>query len=157
MSASSHEPIHLDPPPSHFLLFRVIRTPAQPRVLPPNHQVTEHGDATSPSSPFPSTANGAEALDEQGSAFSALLRADVGQALGVSMKAVSVGGVFPAGEMVVDWKAWRQWGAGALNVSLEWSHDGPGTSREGACLLVHLVLIVFMDRGFRRLTKYMVR
>ena len=86
-------------------------------MLPPD-KVFDTGDGSAPSS-FPSTAGSAEALDEQGSAFSALLRADVGQALGVPMKSVSVGGVFPAGETAVDWSAWRQWGAGALNVSLE--------------------------------------
>lgn len=91
-------------------------------MLPPD-KFTATGDAGQ-SSPFPSTPGGAEALDEQGLAFSALLRADVGQALGVSMKSVSVGGVLPAGETAVDWSAWRQWGAGALNVSLEWTHGG---------------------------------
>lgn len=91
-------------------------TPPQPRVLPPDGYTETRGANGPPSSSLPSFV--ADALDEQGSAFSSLLRADVGRALGVSMEAVAVGGVLPAGETVVNWQGWRQWGQGALNVSL---------------------------------------
>lgn len=87
-------------------------------MLPPD-KVIETADA-GPSAPFPSNEGTAEALEERGSAFSSLLRADVGRAVGASIKSVTVRGVFPAGETAVDWSAWRQWGAGALNVSLGW-------------------------------------
>lgn len=86
-------------------------------MLPPDGY-NDSGDASPSSSSLPRIA--ADALDEQGSAFSSLLRADVGRALGVPMKAVAVGGVLPAGETVIDWQAWRQWGEGALNVRTIW-------------------------------------
>lgn len=113
-------------------LFRHYPTPPQPRVLPPDVRTEGGGgDASPPSSPLPNVA--ADALDEQGLAFSSLLRADVGRALGVSMKAVAVGDVFPAGETLVDWQAWRQWGEGALNVSLSGMDGGRRGTRAPCC------------------------
>lgn len=94
------------------------RYSAQPRVLPPDGFSGDEGHTSNPSSSLPPITASAKTLDEQGSAFAALLRADVGQALGVSMEAVAVVGVSPAWETLVDWQSWRRWGEEALNVSL---------------------------------------
>lgn len=87
-------------------------------------------------------------MASQVSAFSALLRADVGQALGVSMKAVDLTGVSPAGETSVDWQEWTQWGVGALNVSSREERKsrrrGKGRAKE-RFVLVSLILSLCMQ------------
>lgn len=94
---------------------------AQPRVVPPSLSAGS-GDINHAS--LPSITADPDARDAQLSAFSALLRADVGQALGVSLKSVTLEGISPAGETRLDWAVWRQWGSGSLNVGVWGMREG---------------------------------
>ncbi|CAM9648366.1 unnamed protein product [Ascophyllum nodosum] len=99
-----------------------IRTP---RVLPPDGIFT-NGDASE--HPLPGIANDKDALDAQTSAFSNLLRADIGQSLGVPLGAVTLAGVSPVGETSIDWRLWQHWAEGSLNVSVVIKSEEPGVT-----------------------------
>lgn len=69
----------------------------------------------------PSIASDAAARSGVREAFSTLVRADVGQALGVSMEAVSIKGVSSTpvteGGVTLDWERWPEWRTRSLDVS----------------------------------------
>lgn len=97
----------------------------QPRVVPPV-EIAGTGDGSK--HPLPSILNDKDLLEAKASAFSNLLRADIGQSLGVPLNAVDLEGVSPAGETIVDWQSWPQWVEGSLNVSRVQREGGGGRS-----------------------------
>ena len=98
-------------------------------MLPPDGIFT-NGDASE--HPLPGIANDKDALDAQTSAFSNLLRADIGQSLGVPLGAVTLAGVSPVGETSIDWRLWQHWAEGSLNVSelVSEAPEGAGGKRD---------------------------
>lgn len=112
----------VDPPfPHHCTTHN-----CQPRVVPP---VEIAGTGEDSEHPLPSIYNDKDLLDVKASAFSNLLRADIGQSLGVPLDAVDLEGVSPAGETIVDWQSWPQWAEGSLNVSRIRREGGRGATK----------------------------
>lgn len=81
----------------------------------PPVEIADTGDDSE--HPLPSIFNEKDLLEAKASAFSSLMRADIGQSLGVPLDAVDLEGVSPAGKTIVDWQSWPQWVEGSLNVS----------------------------------------
>lgn len=92
----------------------------QPPIPRPAH-LEVHGD-TEHRSP-PKIATDKEALDGVAQGFTTLLRADLGQAIGVPIDSVTVVKVAPGKESLAGWNMWQQWMDESLNVSGGMRHE----------------------------------